>query len=176
MNNLLLDDLLQKISNKDRNALGELYDITSGSVFGYALSIVCDNYIAEDIGHDVYIQVFKNAKSYKSQGKAMAWILRITRNISYNMIKKQKFETIICNGDINLLSESYEMEKESIDKLILDEILSKLPDKERETIVLYLFAGISQKDISKITGVPLPTVKWRYKNALKKLSNIINID
>ncbi len=178
MDNLFLDKLIERISNEDRNALGELYDITSNNIFGYALSIVCNKSVAEDIMHDVYIQVFHNAKSYKAQGKAMAWMLRITRNISYNMLKRQKFESVIPYDEIDntLLQNNTNNNElnELIDQIVLNELLIKLPTKERQIIILYLFVGMSQKEISKITRTPLPTVKWRYKNALKKLSAVIS--
>ncbi|AUS97132.1 hypothetical protein CDQ84_14640 [Clostridium thermosuccinogenes] len=176
MNEVLLDNLIQRISSGDRSALGELYNITSNDVYGYALSIVCSKSMAEDIMHDVYIQIFNSAKTYKSQGKAMAWILRITRNMSYNRLKKMKHESMSIDQPFD--NEAYQAFDDNavLDRLILDNLLTKLSIGERQVVMLYLLSGISQKDISNITGVPLPTVKWRYKSALKKLSKTINSD
>ena len=172
---LFLDNLIHEISNGDRNALGNLYDVTSSNVFGYALSIIRCKSKAEDIMQDTYIQIHKKAKLYKSQGKAMAWILRITRNLAYNALKKQKKEVSL---DIDFGYQTQQMfdENEVLDKLILNEVLTKLSIGERQVVILYLLVGMSQKDISKTMGIPLPTVKWRYKSALNKLYKIINLN
>lgn len=175
MDNLQFDNLLNKISQGDRDALGALYDATSSNVFGFALSILSDRQLAEDVMHDVYIKIFCQAASYKSQGKAMAWILRITRNTAFNTSKKRNYESL-NSFETNKLDNAYQIDNSHdtvLEKLIVDEILAKLPMKERQIIVLHLFSDMTHKEISEITGVPLPTVKWRYKSALKKLSNEI---
>lgn len=170
---ILLEDLIQKISQGNKDSLGKLYDITSRDVFGYSFSLVCNKAVAEDIMQDVYINIFNQAFSYKPRGKPMAWILRITRNISFNILKKQKKELFYAENQLENKNDFSFEDSEIIDKLILKEMINKLSVKERQVITLHLLSGISQVDIAKITGIPLPTVKWRYKSSLKKLSKIV---
>ncbi|TCT14940.1 RNA polymerase sigma-70 factor (ECF subfamily) [Natranaerovirga pectinivora] len=169
---ILLDDLMDRVSKGDSDALGALYDMTHKDVFGYAYAIVRDKTIAEDIMHDVYIRVFNKAHLYKTQNKAKAWILRVTRNTAFNILKKQKYDNHLqFKGKEECYSNTFD--NALIDKLILLELLNKLSLGERQVIILYLLSGITQKEISRITGVPLPTVKWRYKSALSKLNKLV---
>ncbi len=171
---MILEDLIQKISLGDKDSLGKLYDITSRDVFGYSFSLVCNKAVAEDIMQEVYMNIFNQAGSYKPRGKPMAWILRITRNMSYNILKKQKRELFYTDNQFDDQKENSFDDSEIIDKLIINEMINKLSAKERQIITLHLLSGISQVDIAKITGIPLPTVKWRYKSSLKKLAKIAN--
>lgn len=58
---------------------------TSGptpAVYGFALSILKNAHDAEDVLQDVYLQVWHGASGYRSHGKAMGWMMTITRNLT----------------------------------------------------------------------------------------------
>lgn len=76
-----LDELIEKIAAGDRDALASLYEQTNKSVYGFALSILKDTHDAQDVLQDCYLHIYSAAGSYRSQGKPMAWILTITRNL-----------------------------------------------------------------------------------------------
>ena len=83
-----LDECIAKIANKSADALSDLYRETSTAVFGYALSILKNRHDAEDILHDLYVQIYQSAGQYKSSGKPMAWILTITRNLCMQKFRR----------------------------------------------------------------------------------------
>ena len=67
-----LDYYLAQIANYDREALAEIYHLTSAAVFGFALSILKNMQDAEDVLHDTYLRIYAAAGGYKSMGKPMA--------------------------------------------------------------------------------------------------------
>ena len=169
-----VNDLIQLAQN-DKNALGELYELVSLDIYAFALAIVQSKEFAEDIMQEVFINIYKNAKRYKDIGMPMAWILQITKNVSYDILKKQKRITTELTHQYEIENKSVDgFEKDSVNYLLVQELLNKLSKTQREVIVLYLYSKTPQKEIARIQGVSLPTVKWRYKVAKKKLRSIVD--
>jgi RNA polymerase sigma factor (sigma-70 family) len=60
--------------------------------------------------------------------------------------------------------------------LIMKNALLSLPQKLRELIYLHYICGFTQKEVSQIMNVPLPTIKWRNKKALFLLKSYLKDD
>lgn len=84
----LLEQQIAAIAGGDMAALAALYENTKAAVYGFALSITRNPHDAEDILQTVYIQLHKNAGQYQSQGKPMAWILTMTKNLAKMQLRK----------------------------------------------------------------------------------------
>ena len=85
-----LDRCLLGIADEDSQALADLYDCTSASVYAFALSILKNTQDAEDVLHDCYLHIYSAASGYRSSGKPMAWILTITRNLCLLKLRERK--------------------------------------------------------------------------------------
>jgi len=164
-----LDKLIVDVSLEAPNALEILYTETRVAVFGLAFSILKDYALAEDITHDVYIKIRTYSKKYKARGKGKAWILKITRNLTYSFLKKNQNLTIMESD----LIANKELIENFDDNLALREALLALNDKQREIVVLYAVSGFTHKEIANLLNITYPTVRWHYHMALKNLKNII---
>ena len=86
----LIDCYIYRVSLKDKEAFRELYEMTKSAVYGLALSYLKNIDDAEDILHDVFVKIYENAASYESDGKPLAWILTITKNMCLMKLRNQK--------------------------------------------------------------------------------------
>ena len=101
---------IKDIALGKKEALKRLYELTSNQIYGFALSILKNMHEAEDVLHDVYIKIVENAHTYQDNGKPMAWIFTITKNLSLMRLRKTKHHVDIneiieilpskCEGDI----------------------------------------------------------------------------
>ncbi len=163
-----LDSCLAKIAAGQKTGLSELYRETSSSVYGYALSILKNTYDAEDAMHDCYISIYQGAQNYHSDGKPMAWILTITRNICIQKLREK-------NRTMDLPEEDWDRQIGGDDtlsveqKLLLDTCMRILTDEERQILILHAVAGFKHREISALTGLGLSTVLSKYNRAAKKL-------
>lgn len=164
-----LDILIVDVSTGKPDALETLYVETKAAIFGLAFSILRDYSTAEDITHDVFIKISVHSNKYKAYGKGMAWILKITRNLAYNYLKKTKDSVLF---DDELLAINLQ-EKDLDEEIILKEAISTLNIIQREIVVLYAVSGLSHKEIAKLLNIAYPTVRWHYHMAIKKLKSII---
>ena len=73
--NKTLDKYLYSIQKGDKDALSRLYIETKSSVYAYALSLLKNKALAEEVLQDTYIKIYENANLYTSKNKPLAWIL-----------------------------------------------------------------------------------------------------
>ena len=93
------EKLLQRIGAGDDTALEQLYEEASGAVYAYAYSILHDRDDAEDAVQDTFLKIRSAAHLYRPQGKPMAWILTITRNICMMQFRRRGKITVLDPED-----------------------------------------------------------------------------
>ena len=163
-----LEAYIARIAEGDKDALAGLYGRTRPAIYGFALSVVKNAHDAEDILHDVYLQVWNAAAGYRAQGKPMAWLLTITRNLSISRLREHgRTEPLAQEDWQDRLADNPAVTHE--DRLMLQAMLSALGDQERQIVTLHALTGLRHREIAELLGLPLPTVLSKYSRALKKL-------
>lgn len=163
-----LDSYLGRIAEGDQNALSSLYCAASASVYGYALSVLKNTHDAEDVLQDAFIHIYNAASGYSSEGKPMAWIISITRNLCLQRLREHKRTADLPQEDW----EPYLRSKEGLsgeDRLVLEQCMLALTDEERQIVVLHAVAGFKHRELAALLELPLSTVLSKYNRALKKL-------
>ncbi|MBE5934214.1 MAG: RNA polymerase sigma factor [Lachnospiraceae bacterium] len=167
--NQLIDEYIEGVANRDKKSFEELYEMTKGSVYGYALSMLKNIEEAQDILHDVYLKIYENAHKYRSNGKPLAWIFTITRNEILMKLRKQK--TIV---DIDELRDVLETNKRYTveDKVILEMLFKEMSDIERNILLLHVVTGYKFHEIARFLRMPTPTVITKYNRLIKKIRKV----
>ena len=171
MNSAELDILIGKVAEGDMTSLEGIYNMTRESVFGYALSFVKNFSDAEDVLHDCYISIFKGAGGYKSQGKPLAWILTIAKNLCLKKINEGSGRVDLSEDEWNDKLEGY-TELTPEERAVLKDCLSKLSEEEQKVVMMHGFMGYKHREIAEELGLPLSTVLSRYNRALAKLQKM----
>ncbi len=169
------DELIYKIAQKDSKALEELYQKTNKAVYGFAYSILKNSYDAQDVLQDVFVKVYTAAHTYKGQGKPMAWIFTITRNLALLKIRQEKRTGVIDTQETQV-EDTYQQDGDIENKLLLEMLLNTLSDEDRQIVVLHAFSGMKHKEIAQIMQLNLSTVLSKHNRALKKMRNILQED
>jgi len=139
---------------------------------------------SEDILQDIFIKVYCNLNGFNQKMKFSSWIYRITRNVTINYYHKNKyrlpkFSLTLNSNDVYNLSQSIDgandpgyglIVQEKADKI--KELLSKLPNKYREVLVLRYLEGKSYEEISDILRKPPGTVATLINRAKSKLNKL----
>ena len=168
--------LLQEIAGGSQDALSRLYEQAAAAVYGFALSILKNPHSAEDVMQETFLQVFSSASSYQGEGKPMAWILTIARNLSLMKLREQKkFAQTPLEEMWDLQSEDKGL-KIKEDKLLLDGVLQILTEEERQILMLHATSGLKHREIAEMLKLPLPTVLSKYRRALLKLQKRLKED
>jgi len=170
-----LDDLIFKVGEGNREAFASLYEKTKTSVYAYALSVIKNSTLAEDIMQDTYVNIAKNAAKYDSQGKPMAWILTIVRNLALMKMKASESKNVSLEECLDFSSQEDDYSN-SDRKIILKMALDCLSDEERQIVVMHAVSGLKHREISTTIGMPLSTVLTKYNRALAKMKKKLGGD
>ena len=141
-----------------------IYEEYFDRVYYKVLSVVKNNDDAEDICQETFISVYKNLSKFREESNIYTWIYRIAINKTYDFFKKRKLEFEI-NDDVLSLPEDINFDT----KVILEEKLKLISEKEKEIVVLKDIYGYKLKEIAEIKNMNLSTVKSVYYKALKDM-------
>jgi RNA polymerase sigma-70 factor (ECF subfamily) len=158
-------------------ALSKLYDRYSHTVFGVGLKILSDRSMAEELVQEVFLKVWRSSNTFDpARGSFSTWLYRVTRSVALDLYRKRARRVRpVSDGDPHLDSarDSSAGPQEVVDESWLSwwvsRALEMLDAPHREVINLAYFGGLSQREISERTGVPLGTVKTRTASAYKTL-------
>ena len=141
-----------------------IYEEYFDRVYYKVLSVVKNDDDAEDICQETFISVYKNLSKFREESNIYTWIYRIAINKTYDFFKKRKLEFEI-NDDVLSLPEDVNFDT----KVILEEKLRLISEKEKEIVILKDIYGYKLKEIAEMKNMNLSTVKSVYYKALKDM-------
>lgn len=157
--------------------ISTLYDRYSRTVFGVGLKILGDRSLAEELVQEVFLKVWRSAHTFDpSRGSFSTWLYRVTRSCALDLYRKRAHRVRpIPDGDTHIAAapDSSPGPPEIMDDSWLSwrvsRALEELDAVHREVIELAYFGGLTQREISERTGMPIGTVKTRTARAFRTL-------
>ena len=166
------EELLGRVGRGDLTALESLYLQTEKAVYALALSILRNPDDAQDVTQEVYLKVRAAAHLYVPQGKPLAWLFTITRNLCRDLQRVQARTGQAPDGLEDDVRFSYV--SDPTDRLVLEAALKTLGEDERQVVLLHAVSGLRHREIARDLGLPLSTVLSRYSRALNKLKRCLS--
>lgn len=167
------DQLINRLKQQDRAAIGELYDAYGGALFGVVLRIVQSRELAEQVLQDTFVKAWRNGASYDaSKGRLFTWLLNIARNTAIDATRTAHFRHYQKTDSLDNLVHTPGGESVNPDHLGVKEVVSRLDDKYKSLIDLVYFKGYTQEEVAEETGIPLGTVKTRLRYAIGELRKL----
>jgi RNA polymerase sigma-70 factor (ECF subfamily) len=161
-------DLLQRVAEGDRQAFETLYNRHSAKTFKFLVRLTGNQASAEDLTHDVFLEVWNSAKRFEGRSSPATWILSIARYRALDVRRKQRDLT---EDDLPQRREATpeQVTMRSSSNEYIQECLKSLSLEHREIIDLVYFHEKSVKEIADLLDIPEATVKTRMFYARKKL-------
>ncbi len=163
---MTLDEHLKKFAEGDDSDFGAFYLATKKPIYHIALGIVRDRALAEDVMQNTYMKVLAGAGSYKRGTNASAWIARIARNEALNLKKRRMRESPVDERENEHL---FPVAKPDEYGLLTDVARRILSEDEFTVLMLAAADGYKRREIAAMLKMPLPTVTWKYHQALAKM-------
>jgi RNA polymerase sigma-70 factor (ECF subfamily) len=171
--------LVSLYQNGNEKAFELLVKRHKSKVYTAIYLIVKDPYIAEDLLQDTFIKAITTIKTnrYNEEGKFLPWIVRIAHNLAIDYFRKEKrYPTVILEDGSNVFNtlnfsedsvESVQIRMETHEKL--KEMIQKLPEQQKEVLLMRHYADMSFQEIAEATGVSINTALGRMRYALINL-------
>ncbi len=169
--------------NGEASALELLIDRHKNRIFSSIYLLVKDKYLAEDIFQDLFIKIIENLKSgnYKEENKFLFWAMRIAHNLCVDHFRKVKSRPIIrTSNDTDIFdmldfaaqnAEENIMKSQSSNRVM--QLVSLLPEEQREVIILRHFADLKFKQIAELLNCSVNTALGRMRYALLNIRKMV---
>ncbi len=145
----LVTEATARAKQGDMSALQFLYVRFADDVCGYVNSIVHNSHDAEDITQNVFGKLMTAIHKYEPREVPFAaWILRVARNAALDHVRARRqipFEEVRTD-DGGHEEDGFERSE------CLRDALMRLPDEQREVLVLRHLAGLSPGEIAERLG------------------------
>jgi RNA polymerase sigma factor (sigma-70 family) len=161
--------LMRLVGRGDTNAFEELIEKHQALVAGTVARMLGSNSDVEDIAQQVFIRVWKSARRYVPRAKFTTWLLKITRNLVFNELRRTKrrahvplhpeagTEDLPLKDDINLAPDASLLEVEL--RQTIEEAILQLPETQRMALVLRRYEQLSYEEIADVLDLSVPAVK-----------------
>jgi RNA polymerase sigma-70 factor (ECF subfamily) len=163
-------ELIRRVAGGDREALAALYDRYATLLLSVARRIVGEPREAEDLLHDVVLEIWRSAGDYdEARGTVRAWILMRMRSRALDRRKSPRVARQVPMTADALEETVAEDPHVAPDRTRVRHALAQLPPEQRAVLELGYFEGLSSSEIALRIAVPIGTVKSRVAAALAKL-------
>lgn len=169
---------LSAAARGDRVAFHELYKHTCGRMMAVCLRILGDREQAEDAVQEAFIRIWHSARDYhRDRGEPLAWMLTIGRYAAIDMCRTRRSFTDIDECADNLFSSLPDMAdwlagQDEARSLAL--CLEQLDSRQRESIAMAFYQGLSHEQLASQLGHPLGTVKSWVRRGLGALKRCLS--
>ncbi len=180
-NNVFYQNIHQEIIDRcmagDQKAQFQLYKLYYKAMYNTSLRIVNNSMEAEDVMQEAFLSAFEKIGTYERLVSFGAWLKRIVINKSLDHIKKKSMEIFsIDETSIDIPEETDETADYNESKYTIEEIreaITRLPEKYRIVLSLYLIEGYDHDEISEILGINSSTSRSQLVRAKQKLISIL---
>jgi RNA polymerase sigma-70 factor (ECF subfamily) len=180
--------LMELVGHGDMLAFEQLVERHQALVAGTVARMLGSNSEVEDIAQQVFIRVWKSAARYTPRAKFTTWLLKITRNLVFNELRRSKrrahvpmqsdpeAEEIPLKDETSPAPDASLLEHELQEAI--EDAITQLPDMQRMALVLRRYEQLSYDQIAEILDLSVPAVKsllFRARSELReRLSKYLN--
>jgi RNA polymerase sigma-70 factor (ECF subfamily) len=163
-----------RLSEFERRVLPHL-----DSAYNLARFLMRNEQDAEDVVQEASLRAFRFFEGFRGENPR-AWFLRIVRNTSFTVLKKNRpdemnvvFDEELHGGQTPPVSAGMALDRRQ-DRQTVRAAIEQLPIEFREVITLRELEGASYKEIADVAGVPIGTVMSRLARARNQLQTILS--
>ncbi|UKK79114.1 sigma-70 family RNA polymerase sigma factor [Segatella baroniae B14] len=148
----------------------------SQSLYWKIRQIVLSHDDADDVLQNTFIKVWNNLDQFEGKSSLSTWLYRIAINESLDFLRKKKQELDIdIDADVSVANRLLADDFFDGDEMqaLLQEAISRLPEKQRVVFNMKYYDGMKYSDMSKILGTTEGALKASYHIAVQKITEFL---
>ena len=168
-----------EVKSTNRDDFRKVYDANYTLLMQVVMHIVYNQEIAEDLVQEAFERFYVKNISFPTMDEAKYWLLRVSKNLALNHIRRNKREIQLVEkvkklpGETVNFFDSSKAVIEEEERRNVREAVNSLPENLRSVIQLKEYSGLDYKAIGKVLGIFETNVKVRVHRARKKLEEIL---
>ena len=167
-------DLVCAVRSGDRSALDEIYHTHSASLAGFIQRKVGDHQLAEDILHDLFLNIWSRHETWEVHGELRTYLFSAARNHVWSHFSKQRVRRDFA--EVERATAARSQAPRAIEKLQGDALaravalwIGELPPRRREVFELSRYHHMTYQEIADHLGISIKTVETQMSRTLKHL-------
>jgi RNA polymerase sigma-70 factor (ECF subfamily) len=168
----------RQLTDGDQQTFHELYLKYRHRVYSTCLRMTQNISESEDLTHDVFIQLFRTIGSFRGESHFTTWLHRLTVNQVLMHFRKCKVRPDLTTGDVELLAHVAASNQDPkqlgvVDRILLSEVIAKLPEGYRQVVILHDIKGLGHREIAERRGRSIGTSKSQLHKGRALLRKLI---
>lgn len=179
-------DLLRALQAGDNDAFVALMQRMESPLRRYVRRLIGDSDSEDDIVQDVFFNLYRKCERIDARRGLRPYLFRMARNRCYDELRRQgRFRSVSLDDDAEgqslSLAETLPDEAEATDELahwlfmqlVVREAMEKLPENQRQALILYAEEQMSYAEIAVATNTNAGTVRSRLSHARRTLRRLV---
>jgi len=170
------ETLIGRIAGGDQLAMRTLFARHRVALYRWLLRLVRDEALAEDLLSDVFLDVWRQAASFRGRASVSTWLLAIARHKALSA-RRGRNDAELDEATVSTVPDPADDAEVTLQKKnraeALRQSLHRLSPDHREVIDLAYYHGKSVKEIAEIVSISEATVKTRMFYARRKLAELV---
>jgi RNA polymerase sigma-70 factor (ECF subfamily) len=168
--------LIERVASGEKLAMRALYARHHVRIYRFALRIVGDETVAEELVNEVFLEIWRKAHTFARRSRASTWLFAITRHKALDALRRRSTKPLEEDAyeAVEDISDDPEttVQKKQRGAIVL-KCLARLSPAHREIVDLVYYHHKSINDVAEITGIEPSTVKTRMFYARKRLAILL---
>lgn len=166
-------ELVSAARSGDRLAFGQLVRRHHAVVYRYLLARVGDESRAADLAQETFLKALRSIESFRGDASFRTWLVSIARNEVHGSYRRQRIRgerALDEAGDPP--DRAATPEREAAEELELGRVrrlLDRLPEKQRLSVWLRVFDGLSFREVAEATGSTEGAARVNYFHGIRRL-------
>jgi len=131
---------------------------------------------ADDLVQETLVRAWANRAGFQPGTNLTAWLYTILRNVFYTEYRKRRHEVADTDGQYAAMQAHRPLQESHIAFQEFRVALAKLPDDQREALLLVGSSGLSYEEAAQICGCALGTMKSRVYRARVRLAAMLSVN
>jgi RNA polymerase sigma-70 factor (ECF subfamily) len=146
------------------------------SLRAFAISLCGTVDRADDLVQETLVRALANIHSFQPGTNMSAWLFTILRNLFRSEYRKRRREVADSDGSYASRLKTHPEQDGRIEFSEFRAALARLPDEQREALILVGASGFSYEEAAAICGCAVGTIKSRVNRARARLAELLSID
>jgi RNA polymerase sigma-70 factor (ECF subfamily) len=143
---------MSRLADGDKSALGELVTRHQGRVLELAYRLAGDRALAEDIGQETFLRIWRAAKTYQPTARFSTWMYRIVTNLCLDAFKKRSPSAGVPAETTGASPAPISVLEADDRSTAVRRAVHGLPERQRVAVVLHRFSELTIREIAASTG------------------------
>jgi RNA polymerase sigma-70 factor (ECF subfamily) len=164
-------ELVKAVLNGEKQAFAALVERYERPVRAVAMNVLGDHDLVQDAAQEAFLKAYENLLGLRKSRAFGPWLMKITRRCALSAAKQEPKEKALDPAETCRV-ESADGKLDEEKQRLLATVL-RLPESERQVVMLRYFCGHSVKEVAAILGRSVGTVTKQLSRAHKRLRNVL---